>query len=244
MKLNNPSLRKMIEADIDACVNHIGAEGSRELFSSLMIKYSSLDPDFPKNFPNKAFVVGTIPDYSRDLVLIAEKLKMWLMLGEVAPRIDFSQDEYAVENNKIFIIHGRDEAAKEKTARVLAQLDLDPIILHEQPNIGTTIIEKLEQYSDVSYAIVLYTACDLGRLNQDGEKEMPRARQNVVFEHGLFNGKLGRDRVCALCDRKVELPSDLGGLMRINLDEGGAWKMTLCKELSAAGFNVDANHLK
>ena len=31
----------------------------------------------------------------------------------------------------------------------------------------------------------------------------PRARQNVVFEHGYLIGKLGRNKVCALVKEEV-----------------------------------------
>ncbi len=38
----------------------------------------------------------------------------------------------------------------------------EAIILHEQPDAGRTIIEKFEDYADVSFAVILYTGCDLG----------------------------------------------------------------------------------
>ena len=72
------------------------------------------------------------------------------------------------------------------------------VILHEQPTLGRTIIEKFEDYSDVSYAVVLLTPDDLGRRVNDLDNLLPRARQNVIFELGFMIGKLGRNRVCAL----------------------------------------------
>ena len=48
-------------------------------------------------------------------------------------------------------------------ARFLDKLDLEPIILHEQPEGGRTLIEKFEDYADVDYAIVLVTADDVGK---------------------------------------------------------------------------------
>jgi hypothetical protein len=53
---------------------------------------------------------------------------------------------------KVFIIHGHDEAAKSQTARFIEKLGLTAVILHEQPNQGKTIIEKLERHSDVAFA--------------------------------------------------------------------------------------------
>lgn len=76
-------------------------------------------------------------------------------------------------------------------ARFVEKLGLEAIILHEQVSRSHTIIEKIEEYSNVGYAVVIYTPCDEGRLK--GEKEFnSRARQNVVFEHGFLMGKIGR----------------------------------------------------
>ena len=110
--------------------------------------------------------------------------------------------------NKIFVIHGHDESARETVARFLDKLELEPIILHEQPNKGRTIIEKFEDYADVGFAVVLLTPDDVGAVKDREADLRPRARQNVVFEFGYFIGKLGRERVCALVKGDIERPSD------------------------------------
>jgi predicted nucleotide-binding protein len=70
-----------------------------------------------------------------------------------------------------------------------------------------------------------------------------RARQNVILELGYFIGKLGRKNVCALKQGDVELPSDILGVVWIPLDEHGAWRQNLAKELQAAGHNIDWNQV-
>ncbi len=118
------------------------------------------------------------------------------------------------------------------------------VILHEQPDVGYTIIEKIERYTDVSFAVVLYTECDLGRdKNESPNTEKFRARQNVVFEHGYLLGKLGRSHVCALVKGNVETPGDISGVVYSQMDAGGAWKMQLGKNMKAAGLDVDLNKL-
>ena len=100
--------------------------------------------------------------------------------------------------NKVFIVHGHNETIKEKVARLLEKLNLEPIILHEQTNNGNTIIEKFEQHSDsVNFAIILLTADDEGKASKE-DNYKPRARQNVILEMGYFYGKLGRNRVFLL----------------------------------------------
>ena len=42
------------------------------------------------------------------------------------------------------------------------KLGLDPVILHEQPNKGRTIIEKFEELADVAFAVILFTDDDVG----------------------------------------------------------------------------------
>lgn len=43
---------------------------------------------------------------------------------------------------KVFIVHGRDNAAKQEVSRFIEKLGIDVIILHEQASSGMTIIEK------------------------------------------------------------------------------------------------------
>lgn len=140
-------------------------------------------------------------------------------------------------------MHGHDEAAKQSAAHFLEKLELEPIILHEEPNQGRTIIKKFEDYSDVAYAVVLLTPDDIGGRANDPEGFLPRARQNVIFELGFMIGKLGRERVCALHKGEVEIPSDFSGVLWIRMDVGGAWKFKLARELKEVGFNIDLNRL-
>lgn len=117
------------------------------------------------------------------------------------------------QKNRVFIVHGRDETAKEKVARFLEGLGLESILLHEQPNKGRTIIEKFEDHSSrADFAIILLTPDDVGGLASESSDISPRARQNVIFEMGFFFGKLGKGNVCALYEG-VEQPSDLRGII-------------------------------
>jgi len=146
-------------------------------------------------------------------------------------------------SRRVFIVHGHDEAAKESVARLLQTLDLEPIILHEKPNQGRTIIEKFEDYSDVGFAVVLLTPDDVGAAKEERGNLRPRARQNAIFELGFFIGKLGRERVCALHKGNVKILSDFSGVLWIPLDEAGAWKLKLGQEMKAAELDVDLNKL-
>lgn len=48
-------------------------------------------------------------------------------------------------------------------------------------------------------------------------------------------------RVTVLYGDRVELPSDMGGILYVPLDTPGAWKLKLAKELKHAQIDVDLN---
>ena len=69
------------------------------------------------------------------------------------------------------MVHGRNEAVREKVARELERLDLEAIVLHEHTSRGRTVIEKFEDHAlDVGYAVILLTPDDTGgvRMTQIG----------------------------------------------------------------------------
>ncbi|MEJ3647044.1 nucleotide-binding protein [Pseudomonas bubulae] len=146
----------------------------------------------------------------------------------------------ARNKRKVFIVHGRDDLAKYEVSRFIEGLGLEAIILHEQANAGMTIIEKIERYTnDADFALVLYTPCDQGRgYHEKQESPKDRARQNVVFEHGYLMAKLGRENVCALVKGVVETPNDINGVVYAPLDQSGAWKVEVVKELRACGYRI------
>ncbi|VVN79834.1 TIR domain-containing protein [Pseudomonas fluorescens] len=150
--------------------------------------------------------------------------------------------EKLIARNKrnVFIVHGRDNEAKHEISRFIEALGLKAIILHEQASSGMTIIEKIEHYSnDADFALVLYTPCDHGRgVHESKSPPKNRARQNVVFEHGYLMAKLGRENVCALVKGDIETPNDISGVVYVNLDSAGAWKIEVSKELRVCGYDI------
>lgn len=90
----------------------------------------------------------------------------------------------------------------------------------------------------------MLTADDKGGLATASSEEFGfRARQNVVMELGFFLGRLGRDRVAAIYDERVEMPSDYKGVLFLPYDKAGMWQHSLVKEIKASGIPVDANKL-
>jgi predicted nucleotide-binding protein len=154
---------------------------------------------------------------------------------------DTIPDQSVCLGNDVFIVHGHDEEAKQSVARFIERLGINAVILHEKPNVGRTIIQKFEDYSNVGFAVILLTPDDIGFPKDKPQEKKPRARQNVVFELGFFVGKLGRERVCALYKGNVEIPSDFEGVLYIPMGSDGGWRLELAREFKAAGIEVDLN---
>jgi hypothetical protein len=144
-------------------------------------------------------------------------------------------------SNSVFVVHGHD-AARHQVARFLELLGLKTIILDEQLNTGTTTVFQkfLDHAAEVGYAVVLATPDDIGGAVNSALQE--RARQNVIFELGFFIAKLGLNRICLLTRGDLELPSDIRGVITLDLDSD-AWQLRLARELRAAGFKIDVERL-
>lgn len=175
---------------------------------------------------------------------IADEVREYFSeVEKVEQRVPDAAPAMLQNSREVFIVHGHDEVMIYKVKDFLRTLDLTPIILREQPNGGRTIMEKFEKVASATdFAIVLLTADDVGRSKKETELKN-RARQNVVFELGYFTGKFGRGRIAALCDRGVETPGDIAGVVYTPIDEAGAWRLSIGVELRNAGYRIDLNKI-
>lgn len=243
-----------------------GSEFGQERFNTWRRKFSQFLDD---NLPGEVSILNAKLTHYAFSVLHGETdaERFWRQDGETMLAyidsliIDVDNDEYDFREteseeesvmqlpqtekpkSKVFIVHGHDGEAKERTARFIEKLGFEAIILHEQPSRSMTIIEKIESYSnDVGFGIVLYTPDDMGNVKGDAEKgELKyRARQNVVFEHGFLIGKIGRKNVTPLVEGAIELPNDISGIVYINDKD---WQLDIAKEMKAAGYDIDFNKL-
>lgn len=150
-----------------------------------------------------------------------------------------------LNSNRVFVVHGHDDAAKGELEAILSEMGLDPVVLHRQPDGGRTVIEKFESYADVGYAFILLTPDEIAYLSTDEAKDDTartkefRARPNVIFEFGYFVGRLGRQRTCCLYKHPVTLPSDINGVIYKRFErsvEEAAY--AIGKELKNAGYKL------
>lgn len=186
-------------------------------------------------------ISAPVPEYIGGRDWFYWRKRQWAALQEVfkIAKVNISEkflrpSDIFEYGDKIFIVHGHDNEMKREVQLLLTRADLKDVVLHEQPDKGRTIIEKLiEESKGACYMIALLSPDD--KL-EDGSL---RARQNVILEIGYFLGKLGKDRIRILRKKVVEIPSDLDGILYENYDEEGNWRMKIMKEIKAVGIEIN-----
>ena len=242
IKEGSPEFTKWVR-NTEVAIARTFGENARHVedFNSISFSLGAIDASTTEFEFQRAYIRGLKDAGSILESMIEEIQEYWEDDDSESSSALRGDDVSATATREVFVIHGRDNEAKQTVARFLEGLELDPIILHDQANQGRTIIEKLDGHAQVGFAIALLTPDDVGRLREREDDLKPRARQNVIFEFGYFTGRLGRKRVCALVKDNVDLPSDYDGVVYIQMDDSDGWKLQLIRELRNAGFSVDAN---
>ena len=89
-------------------------------------------------------------------------------------------------------------------------LGLATLAFESESRVGQHIVEMLERMMEESdFAVIVLTAEDVTEAGQ------PRARQNVVHEAGLLQGRLGFDRTVVALQGGVEEFSNISGLQQV-----------------------------
>ena len=146
-------------------------------------------------------------------------------IGELIHLLDsLNNDEVKVEIDKIkpsktsksqgegfvFIGHGRSKLWARLQIYLKDDLNLKTLTFEDETRTGETIVNILEGFlAKASFAILIMTGEDE---TSDGKS---RARQNVIHEAGLFQGRLGFNKVIILKQDGVEEFSNIDGLQYI-----------------------------
>jgi predicted nucleotide-binding protein len=202
------------------------------------------EPEAIKRVQIRRFLANRSDDLLTELVEFLPAAERVSITTEVAPGRLPAVEVKREYDGPVFVVHGHARAALHEAVRVLERgTGREVIVLHEQANAGRTILEKFEDYAtDASFAVVLLTGDDEGGVRTGTNRHL-RGRQNVIFELGFFFGKLGRRRVAVLLEENVEKPSDIDGLVYITIDQAGAWKQALARELEAADIPVNRSRI-
>jgi hypothetical protein len=154
--------------------------------------------------------------------------------------------------NKVFVVHGRDEKARDSLFDFLKAIGITPIEWGEAVSLAnsptpTTMSAVEAAFSHARAVVVLFTGDDEARLRESlwngnekpAERDfMPQVRQNVAFEAGsAFAKHSERTVVCQIGELKPF--SDMDGLNLAKLDNSLKSRKDLADRLRKARCEVD-----
>ena len=117
----------------------------------------------------------------------------------------------AVSNSCVFIGHGRSPLWARLQLFLQNDLGLETVTYESESRVGDSIVPILEKMLDqATFAVLILTAEDE---TAEGSK---RARQNVIHEAGLFQGRLGFRKAILLKQEGLEEFSNVAGLQYIS----------------------------
>jgi predicted nucleotide-binding protein len=159
----------------------------------------------PAQAANNDNTVKRIYEISQKLKgLSTDELKNELFSVNPSPR------QKSIGGGKVFIGHGRSQLWARVQLFLQDDLKLNTVTFESESRTSETIVNILEEFlNESSFAILIMTAEDE---TSDGKI---RARQNVIHEAGLFQGRLGFDKVVILKQTETEDFSNIAGLQYI-----------------------------
>ena len=124
-------------------------------------------------------------------------------------------DDRLASRGAVFIGHGRSPVWKDLKELLVDRLGLKYEEFNREPPAGKSTKERLEEMLRASgFALIVMTGEDEA---SDGKR---RARENVIHEAGLFQGKLGFEKAIILLEDDCEEFSNIQGLIQLRFPAG------------------------
>jgi predicted nucleotide-binding protein len=167
-----------------------------------------------------------LPHHTMFKVQLMEQVSFGLHAGEVAKiarhtaryleqRAKMKNTRTAKTDGKIFLGHGRSLEWKELKEYIRDRLNLDYDEFNREAVAGLTAKERLaHMLDDARFAFLVMTAEDQ---HADGTRH---ARENVIHEIGLFQGRLGFQKAIMLLEEVCEEFSNVHGVQQIRFTKG------------------------
>lgn len=158
-----------------------------------------------------------------------------------------------VDSRDVFVVHGRNLAARDAAFAFLRALDLRPITWDRAAGMTgkatPTTLEGVEAAMCGAQAVlVLMTGDDVARLRPEygSEPATTQPRPNVLLEAGMALSLLARERVVVVRSQSVREITDVAGLNFVDIDNTAEKRQALATRLVQAGCPADvasAQHL-
>lgn len=160
-------------------------------------------------------------------------------------------DEHAANPERVFVVHGRNQAAADAMFAFLRALGLKPIEWDQAVAMTGKGSPYVGEVLDVAFRegqafVVLLTPDDVAYLHSDyaiGDDDpeveaLGQARPNVLFEAGMALGR-NEDRTILVELGNVRPFSDVGGRHVLRMDNSPKKRQALASRLETAGAPVD-----
>jgi predicted nucleotide-binding protein len=105
-----------------------------------------------------------------------------------------------------------------RVREALREMGIETALWDDQFEVGQPFIAIMDQVLDKCSAAVMVLTPD-DQVLRRGDTH-PVARDNLVYEIGLFHGRHGRNRTFVLATGGLHLPSDLAGIVYLRYDPG------------------------
>ena len=195
--------------------------------------------------------LDSIPEVTNDFFSLAPGVAQSLAPGLDDPEVassPASAQRPPADTREVFVVHGRNDAARDAMFQFLRALALDPLEWSEarrrtgkpSPYIGDILDVA---FRDAPAILVLFTPDDEARLREPLRKddEPPhevelrgQARPNVLFEAGMAMGR-DPDRTVLVELGRLREFSDIAGRHVLRLDNSSEKRHDLAQRLESAG---------
>lgn len=237
LRLHIDALRSAVEANpkFFASVRHYVAQlqqllkGPREpTIAELQILISKIDEFWSQWRPAESDGFYIPPRETADTDATVTRMQALLSSLETLEPREFQQmarraidavesdgtSKATVRQPCVFIGHGRSPLWARVKMHLEDELGLATVAYESESRTGNSIVPILERMLEqATFAVLLLTAED------EGAGRGKRARQNVVHEAGLFQGRLGFKRAVLLVQEGTEEFSNVAGLQHIPFSE-------------------------
>jgi hypothetical protein len=212
-----PENRKYLSLNVDFGVDEWSFDTLSEFLAA-----TAESPKFAFYLVNKDFSVQLQVDYYSKATRVCAKApareqieRIFSLFERDVERCRLPEILTAEQEGKIFIGHGRSTQWRDLKDHLHDQHGYDIQAYEIGSRAGHTIRDILEEMLEEStFALLVMTAEDE---TKDGNS---RARQNVIHEIGLFQGKLGFHRAIMLLEEGTEEFSNVAGIQHINFPKG------------------------
>jgi predicted nucleotide-binding protein len=165
----------------------------------------------PPHIQIQTWLMSLLSPYhaTEEVLILAKKSLNYMKLNDILEKGD------NMSGNKIFIGHGRSPLWRELKDFIKDRLQLPWEEFNREPVAGKTTIERLSEMLDNSiFAFLIMTGED------EHADNSVHARENVIHEVGLFQGKLGFRKAIVLLEEGCGEFSNITGLSQIRFPKG------------------------